>query len=221
MLRRYSSATRRDQESAPARHATWLTPAVRVQPLAQPLRTSPAPHPARDRLRPAFRSAMVLAYFLPNLPANFSRKICRARKTRDRTAASLMPSVAATSVGDISSIVDRINGSRNFSGRARDHSLQHCAHLDAMHRLIRRGLGGSYFGQRSLGIFQRNFPRMAAPSAPIYGDAPCDSRQPRLRLIHTRQLRTVAQHPHERFLRGILGIVMAAQHGIGNSVDQA
>src|SRR5579871_1621777 len=55
---------------------------------------------------------------LPECCDNFSLKICRARKIRERTAASLMPRVAPTSRGDISSIVDRIRGSRSFEGKA-------------------------------------------------------------------------------------------------------
>src|ERR1700728_462796 len=53
---------------------------------------------------------------LSNRATSFSFKICRARNTRDRTAASLIPSVAATSRGDISSTVDKINDSRSFVG---------------------------------------------------------------------------------------------------------
>src|SRR6266446_7445963 len=48
--------------------------------------------------------------FLRYLPAtrspNFSRKICLARKTLERTAASLIRRIFATSFGDISSIVE-------------------------------------------------------------------------------------------------------------------
>src|SRR5580704_9078501 len=50
--------------------------------------------------------------------AIFSFKICRARNILDRTAASLIPKVSATSRGDISSIVDKTSGSRSFDGRA-------------------------------------------------------------------------------------------------------
>src|SRR5579862_3862309 len=50
--------------------------------------------------------------------ASFSFKICRARNTLDRTAASLIPNVAATSRGVISSTVERIRGSRSFAGNA-------------------------------------------------------------------------------------------------------
>src|SRR5437660_3078331 len=56
--------------------------------------------------------------FSPIRSASFSRKICRARNTRDRTAASLIPNVAATSLGDISSIVESTSGSRSFLGKA-------------------------------------------------------------------------------------------------------
>src|SRR5579863_2796305 len=50
--------------------------------------------------------------------ASFSFKIWRARNILDRTAASLIPKVAATSRGVISSTVERTSGSRNFQGNA-------------------------------------------------------------------------------------------------------
>jgi hypothetical protein len=59
-----------------------------------------------------------MLHFLAVICASFSFKILRARNTLDRTVASLIPRVAATSLGDISSIVDKINGWRSFSGKA-------------------------------------------------------------------------------------------------------
>src|SRR5947199_9123449 len=52
------------------------------------------------------------------LCASFSFSICRARNTRERTAASLIPKVSPTSRGDISSRADRTSGSRSFAGSA-------------------------------------------------------------------------------------------------------
>ncbi len=57
--------------------------------------------------------------------------------------------------------------------------------------------------------------------AAVDGDAPGDSRQPRLGIFHLRELRTVAQDSHERFLGGVFGIVVAAQDRIRDAVDQA
>src|SRR5215471_8979109 len=55
----------------------------------------------------------------------------------------------------------------------------------------------------------------------IDGDAPGNSREPRLRIVDLVELRTVPQHAHERFLRSILGVVMAAEHRVGDAIHQA
>src|SRR5215472_8630093 len=55
--------------------------------------------------------------------ASLSLRTCRARKMRDRTAASLIPNIKAIPRGVISSMVDKISGFRSFSGRA---SIQRC-----------------------------------------------------------------------------------------------
>ena len=160
----------------------------------------------------------------PYLPimfrASFSFKICRARNTRERTAASLIPSVAATSRGDISSTVDRISGSRSFAGSAAI-SFSSTAPICVPGPCRRQNRRYS------------RLPRSASPDRPVQsrasacafaaidGDAPRDPRQPGLRISHVGELRTVAQHPHECFLCSILGIVMAAENGVRDAVDEA
>ena len=156
-----------------------------------------------------------------SVAASFSRRIWRARKTRDRTAASLIPSVAATSLGDISSIVDKISGCAQLFGQRRDHPLQRRADLSAVHGLHppespTKPLPRTAFPDPPDGISRVR----AALPAPVDRDSPGDSRQPCFRIFHGCELRAVAQHSHKRFLGGVFGIVMAAQHGIGDAVDQ-
>ena len=62
--------------------------------------------------------------------------------------------------------------------------------------------------------------RPRLPNA-VDGYAPCDPGQPRLRIFHGPELRAVAQHAHKGFLRGIFGVVVAAEHRVGDAVDQS
>jgi hypothetical protein len=61
--------------------------------------------------------------------------------------------------------------------------------------------------------------RPRLPNA-VDGYAPCDPGQPRLRIFHRPELRAVAQHAHKGFLRGIFGVVVAAEHRVGDAVNQ-
>ncbi len=54
----------------------------------------------------------------PGVASSLSRRISLARKARERTAASLIPSIAATSRGAISSSAESTNAFRSWAGKA-------------------------------------------------------------------------------------------------------
>ena len=73
---------------------------------------------------------------------------------------------------------------------------------------------------RLLGISQGNLPSPAVVFAAVNRDSPGDARQPGLWILHRRELRTVAQHSHKRFLCGVFGVVVAAEDRMRDAVDQ-
>src|SRR5580698_3160954 len=66
-------------------------------------------------------------------------------------------------------------------------------------------------------IVQRDFSALAPASQ---RHSPRDPRQPGLQLPYFRQLLPIAQHPQERLLGGVFGVVMVAERSVGDSVNQ-
>src|SRR5262249_30695122 len=98
------------QPGAPVQPPDWPRFGSPAPPAAPPHHTSAAlPRASAHRNRCSF--------FPFSKAVSFSRKNCRARNTRERTAASLTLSVAAISAVDISSNVERTRGSRNLAGK--------------------------------------------------------------------------------------------------------
>ena len=77
-----------------------------------------------------------------------------------------------------------------------------------MHRFVGRRLRRCHLFQRLFRIFQGNFSLSPALLAPVDCHPPGNARQPRLVVLHGRELVAVSQHAEEGFLRGILGVGM-------------
>src|SRR5208282_1222182 len=103
-------------------------------------------------------------------------------------------------------------------GQCCDQLLESRADLCAVDHAVGRCVRRNGFCDRLLRIIQRNLPRPASPLAAIAGDSPRDARQPGFRVVDGRELCAVAQHAQECLLRSIFGVVMAAEHGIGNAI---
>src|SRR5271170_1113414 len=93
--------------------------------------------------------------------------------------------------------------------------------LRTLHRAICRNIRRPRFFSRARGILQRGLVLATALPAAVDCHSPGDARQPGLRVFDRCQLVAVAQDAKKCFLRGVFGIVMASEGGIGDSVDEA